>query len=385
MLKPLLQAVVTIIFIVILFPGPVSAESARSLVKSGNEAFSRGDYAGSLKHYEEAAAAAPDSAIILFNKGDALYKQEKYEEALQAFERAAAKASQNKDRQLETRSFYNMGNSAYRSAEKFGSENLEQALNEFKKSSDYFQSAVKLDPGLSEAAQNLESSRLATKRIEELIRKQQQQARQQKQQREDLAKELDNLKQEQQSAAEDSRDLTGHQGREGPGDEAERQAGNQKLITGRTRQAAADLEKLDEDGRSGDSDEISREHVKSAIEKQEEAEKKLLSNKPDEAHEDQQQAARELQKALSKLEQGKNDEEGQEGGDREEAGNKAGTEGQEQRTPAKDTGQSSENVQGVSGRPAGESPEDIINEEIEHSKFRGTRNATGYKPVDKDW
>ena len=52
-------------------------------------------------------------------------------------------------------------------------------LDEFKRSSEYFQSALQLDPVLAEAAHNLEVSRMAAKQVEEMIRQQQQQAQQQ--------------------------------------------------------------------------------------------------------------------------------------------------------------------------------------------------------------
>ena len=49
------------------------------------------------------------------------------------------------------------------------------------------------------------------------------------------------------------------------------------------------------------------------------------------------------------------------------------------------TEQQNEEVSPVSGTPAGDSPEDIINEELENRKYRSVRGTTGYKPVDKDW
>jgi tetratricopeptide (TPR) repeat protein len=188
--------------ILVLLPSSVFAESARNLVETGNEAFLSGDYETSLQYYEKAADLDPDSAVVLFNRGDALYKQEKYDEALNVFEGAAAKAMAENDHELEARSRYNMGNSAYRRAEILSRDDLQQAFDEYRRSSDFFQTAVKRNPGFSEAAQNLELSRLAAKQVEELIRQQEQQAREQQQQKQDMAKELENLQKEQQEGAE---------------------------------------------------------------------------------------------------------------------------------------------------------------------------------------
>jgi tetratricopeptide (TPR) repeat protein len=155
------QNILGFILLLFLVPGIAWAESARSLVESGNEAFSQDDFAAALENYEKAAESEPDSAVVLFNKGDALYKQEQYDEALNVFEQAAAKALGNNDQMLEAQSRYNMGNSAYRRAEIFSREDLNKAFEEYKRSSGYYQSAVKLNPNLSEAAHNLEASRIA--------------------------------------------------------------------------------------------------------------------------------------------------------------------------------------------------------------------------------
>ncbi len=57
----------------------------------------------------------------------------------------------------------------------------------------------------------------------------------------------------------------------------------------------------------------------------------------------------------------------------------------EQQAAAEETGQQNEEASPVSEAPAGVSPEDIINEELENRKYRSVRGTTGYKPVDKDW
>jgi tetratricopeptide (TPR) repeat protein len=378
-----------------LFPVPVWAKSARSLVESGNEAFLQGDYGASLENYEKAAQAEPDSAVVLFNKGDALYKQEKFAEALSVFEQAAAKALEKNDQGLEAQSRYNMGNSAYRRAEAYGRENPEKALDEYKKSSGYYQSAVKLNPDLSEAAHNLELSRIAAKQIENLLQKQQQQAKQQEQQKQDIAKDLENLQKEQQKAAEQSKELgqSRKEQQSTKGDTAEQLAENQKSITGKTRETADKLQQLDQEQKTEQSGYKAREHVKKAVEQQEKALKKLQENKPSEASRNQQEASRELQEALQQLQQDRNKGQENEGAGQEEAEKKDGAreqqkqqvQQQEQETAAEDTGQQNGEASQVSGTPASESPEEIINEEMEIRRDRSAKDAIGHKPVDKDW
>ena len=376
------------IFLLLLVPGIACAESARSLVESGNKAFLQGDFATSFDNYEKAAESEPDSAVVLFNKGDALYKQEKYDEALNVFEQAAAKAMQNNDQRLEAQSRYNMGNSAYRRAEMYGREDLQKAFDEFRRSSGYYLSAVQLDPDLTAAAHNLEASRIAAKQLEELIRKQQQQAQQGEQQKQEIAKELENLHKEQQNAAEQSKELAQSPQQQGANSEASQQAENQESLTERTRETGEKLQQLNQEQKAELPDEMAREHLKRAVEKQEEAQKNLQQNKPSEAHEDQQEAARELQKALQQLEEGQAKGQEKDSPGQEEASEKAKAEQQkqmEQQNSEEEAGQQNEEVPAVSGAPVSESPQDIINEELENRIDRSVRGATGYKPVDKDW
>jgi len=388
MQKQFLYHIISLIFLLLLVPGLACAESARSLVESGNEAFSKGDFPASLTNYEKAADLEPDSAVVLFNMGDALYKQQKYDEALNVFEQAAARAMEKNDPMLEAQSRYNMGNSAYRRAEMYSRADLQKAFEEYKRSSGYYQSAVKLNPGLSEAAHNLEASRIAAKQLEELLHKQQQEAREQAQQRQDMAKDLENLQKEQQKAAEQSRDLAQNQQQESKNNNAAMQAENQESITERTRETGEKLEQLNKEHAFAPSNEIAREHVKRALEQQEEAQKNLQENKISAAHENQQEAARELQKALQQLDQSQDKGEKKELPGRKEEKEKAETEQQkplEQQAAEGEAGQENYEAPPVSGAPDNVSPEDIINEELENRKFRSTRGTTGYEPVDRDW
>ena len=383
------------LFILFLLPSLTTAESARGLVEEGNKTFAGGDYAASLEQYNKAAEIDPDSAIILFNKGDALYKQGKFAEALNAFDQAAAKAMQSNDRTFEAQSRYNMGNSSFQKGEKLKQKDLETALAEYKRSSEYFQSAVKLNPDFTDAAHNLEASRIVAKQVEELIRLQKQEARQQEQQKQEIAEELENLQKEQQGAAEQSKDLdqsgqqeeAKHEGVE----QAQQLAENQKSITDRTREAGKKLDELGQSQNTQPGNEKAREHVNKAVEKQEEAEKKLEQNKLSEAHEDQQEASRELQKALERLEQENdreqgNDEPGRQG---QEIDNKKETEQQkqsEQQTAAEEAGQQIDEITPPDSESYGEvNPEDIITEELENKKYRTVRGKAAYEPVEKDW
>ena len=171
----IIKATAGVILLMLFFPGLLMAESVRSLIDSGNTAYDQGDYAKSLDHYKKAAEIDPDSAVALFNKGNAFYKLGNYPEAFNAYEKAAGKAIKEDNLQLEAQSRYNMGNSAFRRAEKLVQEAPETAYEEFNRSSQNFQSALKLDPKISDAGHNLEVARIKARKVEELMRRQQQQ------------------------------------------------------------------------------------------------------------------------------------------------------------------------------------------------------------------
>ncbi len=380
---------------------PAFGESARGLVEEGNEAFGRGEYDTSLKKYQKAGGLVPDSAVVQFNRGAALYRKERYDEAFDAFEQAASQAMTDGDRELETKSRYNMGNSAFRRAERLSLEDPRRGLEEFKRSSGFFQDAVQGSPGFAEAAQNLEISRRAVKQLEELIQQQEQQARDQAQQKQEIADELQKLQQEQQQAAQQSGEMARKQEEAGSGGDAAQQAERQQAITEQTRETGEKLEDLNTGKESQLSNEMAREHVKRALDKQEAAEKELRQNNPAAAQQEQEEAAQELEKAIQQLQQEQDIDKENKGAEwqpeesREQAGQQkqqAGAEQEGRQDPpesldesAPDAGEQQEETPGAAAAPGSESPEEIINEELRNRKHRALGGGTGYRPVEKDW
>ena len=123
--------------------------SSADLVNKGNTAYLAGKYDEALFAYEEASVEAPESPHIYFNRGAALYQKGDYSGAIEAFEKAALKS---KDIQLEAKSRFNLGNCAYREAERQQDSNLEKALEACTKSIRHYQEALELDSDLKEAA-----------------------------------------------------------------------------------------------------------------------------------------------------------------------------------------------------------------------------------------
>ena len=132
-------------------PAEVHAQAGRAETREGNRLYEEGRFAEAHEKYLEALLEAPDSPVIRFNDGNALYQGEDYESALESF-RAAVESG---DPELASPAWYNLGNTLYRQGA------LPESLEAFKQ-------ALRADPGDADAKHNLE-------RVLEQMQEQQQQ------------------------------------------------------------------------------------------------------------------------------------------------------------------------------------------------------------------
>ncbi len=136
-------------------PAAVEGQAGRAGTREGNRLYEEGRFAEAHEKYLEALLEAPDSPIIRFNDGNALYQGENYESALESF-RAAVESG---DPQLAAAAWYNLGNTLYRQ------DALPESLEAFKQ-------ALRAAPGDLDAKHNLE-------RVLEQMQEQEQQQQQQ--------------------------------------------------------------------------------------------------------------------------------------------------------------------------------------------------------------
>jgi len=120
-------------------PAQVHGQAGRAETREGNRLYEEGRFAEAHEKYLEALLAAPDSPIIRFNDGNALYRGEDYESALESF-RAAVESG---DPELAAAAWYNLGNTLYRQGA------LPESLEAFKQ-------ALRADPADADAKHNLE-------------------------------------------------------------------------------------------------------------------------------------------------------------------------------------------------------------------------------------
>ncbi|MBI5556691.1 MAG: VWA domain-containing protein [Deltaproteobacteria bacterium] len=148
----------------LLHPDYCLAASPRSLINSGNQAYSSGSFSEADKFYDQALASQADDPAAPFNKGDSLYRQGKFAEAEKVFTQAAANA---KDKNFLARSWFNQGNARFRlAAEK---KDLKEKLADLKESAGFYQQALRHDATLAGAGRNLEICRRNIKEIEQQL------------------------------------------------------------------------------------------------------------------------------------------------------------------------------------------------------------------------
>lgn len=165
--------------------------SAKREVKKGNLLYNKGKFDESLKRYEKAFRGAPDSEIVNFDLGAALYKLKDYEGALEHFKRSLV----TDEPSLQQKANYNLGSAEYKSGISKEDSDLPWAVALLQEALRHYEKAIMLDIDDEDAKYNYEFVKEELKRLREKLKQQQEQ---QKQQQEKEEKESQGEKEESQ-------------------------------------------------------------------------------------------------------------------------------------------------------------------------------------------
>ncbi len=105
-----MKRIILLLVLFCLFSSPCSAGKAEKEVKEGNRLYKKGKFSEALTSYEQALLDEPDSDIVNYDLGTALYKSEDYKRALEHFQRSLV----SEDEALEQKASYNVGNAKYK-------------------------------------------------------------------------------------------------------------------------------------------------------------------------------------------------------------------------------------------------------------------------------
>jgi Ca-activated chloride channel family protein len=128
------------------------AASVQQSLKTGNRLYKQGKLDEALQKYNDASVSLPDSDIVNFNMGTALYKKEDYQKAIDSF----TKASTSDDKKLEADALYNLGNCKYKLGKLKENTDLSTTVALLRESLDYYKRAVEIDQKNNDARFNHE-------------------------------------------------------------------------------------------------------------------------------------------------------------------------------------------------------------------------------------
>ena len=393
------------------------AESAGSLVNQGNELYRAGEYDQALAAYEQALTDQPDAGEVFFNKGNVFFQKGEYDKAREAYQAAAL---HTKDLVLEASAHYNLGNAVFAQGKKELETDPNKTLSQWGQSVQHYQEALRIDPQLKEAAQNIEVARLALKDLADRIKKAEEAAREQQKQRDELQKELDEVIREQESEIKQN-DTLQQKGAQASGEsmskEAQELASDQEKTRQKTGKVADKLKELQTQNQKSSQQpdpaaSAAEKHLEKARVAQQSAVERLEKTELGEARKDQEEALEHLKEALANPDASKNNQghcpnpQTGDQGAKEEAGDKEQQKPAPQDQATEEAGKDAKPAQQQSAEEkpqAGdmehgekgdehkawssfsESPQNILREEKENRLQLQRAHQGAYKPVDKDW
>jgi hypothetical protein len=384
MLSKLKNKFFLVLVLLIATPAICLAASAGKLVAEGNAAYDKGQFDEALGKYGEAGQKVPESAVIPFNRGNALYKKGDFAASITEFEKVIHNKS---PRQLVAKSKYNMGNATFRMAEQQLAADPQAALGSLKKSVSFYQQALQDDATLQEAARNVEVAKVKAFQVQELMKQLDKQAQENQKQQKEAEDKLKQLIKEQESQAEQSKQAANDSAKMDQSAKAKKGddlAEDQKKTKQESEQLADKLAEM------GPQQSSVKESTQKAVENQQSAAENLEKGDFNGAHGDQQKALDNLQKALSELEKSKADDQkaaGEKQDKKEGAGkNNSGNEkqGKEAEPEQQKQAQQAADLQDKEAPDA--TAKDILNQEKANKQVRQLqRGASGYSRVEKDW
>jgi Ca-activated chloride channel family protein len=153
------------IFAIILFSSRLYADSLYNRMQQGDSLYSEEKFDEALNLFVDAQIEAPENIKLKYNIASSHYKMKNYEEAVKGYLDVAATAQ---DAKVEETVLYNIGNAMYRQGK------LQEAV-------EYYKKAIEIDPEDKDAQHNLEFVREEIKKKINDSKKTEQQQKQQEQ------------------------------------------------------------------------------------------------------------------------------------------------------------------------------------------------------------
>jgi len=356
---------------------PSRADSARSLVLEGNQAYEAESYEDALKSYEQAIESDPLAAEARFNRGAALYRRNDWAGALDSFESAAALSRAEGDAQLEAASKYNVGNVFFRQGEQASENDPRSAVEALRQSVTSYRDALRLDPNMTNAARNIEVARREMKRLIELAKQQPPGGPSDDKKGENELSEKIKKNLEQQQQLDQDREKVENQ-QNSPQEQQQQSselADRQQELQEQTEDLAKEAEQQQQ---QQDENNQTQQHLEQASQQQQKAAEELERNQLEQAGESQEKAQEELQKALQASQDRPKDSEKDNSEQQQQSAQNAPSEGGKNQA-------SSEPATMPASQALRQEPQDLLDEERANRKRRQLLLLGSGEKVEKDW
>jgi tetratricopeptide (TPR) repeat protein len=123
---------------IVLVVSPARAQTVRSHVSSGNDAYTKNRFSDAEAEYKKALEIDPSSRVAQMNLGNAYYKQQRFDEAHRAYNNGVTTAKSPNDQSM---AYYDLGNTLFRS-------------NKLPESIEAYKQALRLKPSDEDARYN---------------------------------------------------------------------------------------------------------------------------------------------------------------------------------------------------------------------------------------
>ncbi|MDZ7859122.1 MAG: tetratricopeptide repeat protein [Candidatus Krumholzibacteriota bacterium] len=354
----------------------LTADTSGDLVSKGNDSFRQGDYKSAAEYYQKASVKKPESPVILFNIGAALYKEGNFKEAGEYFKKAAGKT---RELNLESRAWYNMGNCSFREGRRQTDSDLEKALEHYKESVRLYGTALEKDSTVTDAALNMEVARIVIKDLLDRIKEQEEKKKKQQKKMREIVDSLVSLAGRQDKALQRDRELASEKSK-GVSGWKERVGNLEKKQKSIKEGTAGVNDKLKEmfDKKPPSSVKQALSHIDSSLAGQKDAAERLSAFEPENASGGQKVSSEQLKKAIAELTD--NQDENQQKKEQQGKGDKQNKKNDKQKKP-----QQKKQKEKEPAKKENETAKDILSEEKESREKRKRQSGSGYRDVDKDW
>lgn len=141
---------------------------ASSQAQAAQEAFRSGAYDTAIKTYQEALSKEPNNPTWIYNLGISQYRAGAYKQAQRTFEELLYSG----DLAMQAKSFYNLGNIAYRLGEKTLQTDTEATIEQWEAAIKHYENAMELNPNRL----TLENQTFVQQRLDQLKAQSQQES-----------------------------------------------------------------------------------------------------------------------------------------------------------------------------------------------------------------